>query len=61
MEKRQINIDFTRMGSLVEKYVRDRAVKAGSCITYQQGDKIIRENPRTGEKTYLKSDHSKHR
>lgn len=59
MEKRQVNIDFTRMGSLVEKYVRERAVKAGSCITYQKGDKIIRENPRTGEKIFLEPDYSK--
>lgn len=53
MEKRLVNIDPIRMGNAVATYVRERAVKAGSFITYKEKGQIVRENPRTGEKTVL--------
>ncbi len=53
MEKRLVNIDPIRMGNAVASYVRERAVKAGSFITYKEQGKIVRENPRTGEKVIL--------
>jgi hypothetical protein len=59
MEKRLVNIDPTRMGNAVATYVRERALKSGSFITYKEGGQIVRENPRTGEKVILASSLSK--
>jgi hypothetical protein len=53
MEKKLVNIDFKKSGVAFANYVRARAIKAGSFITYQEEGKIIRENPRTGEKSVL--------
>lgn len=60
MEKRQVNIDFTSVGESVAKFVRERAVKAGSCIIHKQDDKVVREDPRTGKITVLEVYPPKH-
>ena len=59
MEKKLVNIDPNRVGTTVANYVRDQALKTGSFITYKENDKIIRENPRTGEKFILNPNPSK--
>lgn len=59
MEKKLVNIDPRRVGTTVANYVRNHALKTGSFITYKENDKIIRENPRTGEKFILNPNLSK--
>ncbi|NCI49783.1 hypothetical protein GWC95_07610 [Sediminibacterium roseum] len=59
MEKRLVNIDPKRAGIAVANYVREQALKTGSFITYKENGKIIRENPRTGEKFVLDSQSAK--
>ncbi|MBT9485651.1 hypothetical protein [Sediminibacterium sp.] len=61
MEKRQVNIDFTSVGKSVEKFVRERAIKAGSNIIYKQDEKVVSEDPRTGNITVLEVYPPKHR
>ena len=59
MEKSLVNIDPQKVGITVARYVREQALKTGSFITYKENNKIIRENPRTGEKFILSSNLSK--
>ncbi|MBX9780861.1 MAG: hypothetical protein K2X26_10985 [Chitinophagaceae bacterium] len=53
MEEKLVNIDPKRVGLIVANYVRARAIKFGTFITYEENGKVIRENPRTGEKIVL--------
>lgn len=61
MEKRLVNIDPKRAGITVANYVREQALKTGSFITYKENGRIVRENPRNGEKTILNSQPAKHK
>jgi hypothetical protein len=54
MEKPLINIDDEKLRNAIAKNVREKALKAGNCIIYGEGDNIISEDPRTGEKKILK-------
>ena len=60
MEKVRVNINFEQVGTAFEKYVRSKAILAGSSIVYRVDNQIIKEDPRTGEKTILKNTADKH-
>lgn len=47
------------IGKAVEAYVRSRAIRLGSFIVYEENGKIIKEDPRTGQKTVLQSSERK--
>jgi hypothetical protein len=53
MQNAPVNIDMAEMGKAVRAFVRSRAILAGSSIIYQQNDVIIKEDPRTGQKTVI--------
>ncbi len=54
MEKAPVHFDMKAMEKAVPAFVRARAIKAGSCIIYMETGQIIKENPRTGEKTVIR-------
>ncbi len=55
MQNAQVNINFERMGLALQEYVRSKALVAGSNLVYLENDQIIKENPRTGQKTVIKN------
>ena len=59
MEQKQVNFNMTTIGRDVEAFVRSRAIRLGSFIVYEENGKIIKEDPRTGQKTVLHSSESK--
>jgi len=48
-----VNINMAEMGKAVQAYVRSRAIRAGSFIIYQENNVIVKEDPRTGQKTII--------
>ncbi len=50
-----VNIDIEQMATAVQSFVRSRAIKLGSAIIYQDKHQIVREDPRTGQKTVIHS------
>ena len=59
MEQRKVNFDLATIGKAVEAFVRSRAIRLGSYIIYEENGKIIKEDPRTGQKTVLQSSERK--
>jgi hypothetical protein len=59
MEQKQVNFNMATIGRDVEAFVRSRAIRLGSFIVYEENGKIIKEDPRTGQKTVLDSSESK--
>jgi hypothetical protein len=55
MEKGQVNFDFPGVGKAVQAFVRERAIRLGSFIAYEENGNIIKEDPRTGVKTVVKA------
>lgn len=55
MTSSSVNIDFEKMQTALKLFARKRAEKAGSNIIYIQNGKLIKENPKTHQKTILKS------
>jgi hypothetical protein len=55
MEQAQVNFNMATIGKQVEDFVRSRAIRLGSFIVYEENGKIIKEDPRTGQKTVLQS------
>jgi len=53
MEQVKVNFNMATIGKQVEAYVRSRATRLGSFIVYKENGKIIKEDPRTGQKTVL--------
>ena len=53
MDTSDVHFDVKAMEKLVPDFVRERAIKAGSCLIYMEAHQLIREDPRTGEKTIL--------
>ena len=53
MKKSLVNFDGDRFGKAVEAYVRDRAIRKGSFMVYEEDTEIVKEDPRTGKKTVL--------
>ena len=54
METTQVNIDFAVIGASFEKYVRQKALLAGSSIVYAINGLLIEEDPKTLKKIVLK-------
>ena len=54
MERVRVHFDVPKMSKAVQAFVRARAIKHGSFIAYKENGYIVRENPRTGEKTIVK-------
>ena len=59
MEQKQVNFNLATIGKDVEAFVRSRASRLGSFIVYEENGKIIKEDPRTGQKTVLQSSERK--
>ena len=55
MEKAQVNFNMAEMGKAVQAFVRSRAIRLGSFIAYEENGKIIKEDPRTGQKTIVQA------
>ena len=55
MEKAQVNFDTPTMSKAVQAFVRSRAIRLGSFIAYEENGNIIKEDPRTGQKTIVKA------
>ncbi len=55
MESLQVNIDFAVIGKTFEKYVRQKAILAGSNIVYAVNGQLIEEDPRTLKKNVIKA------
>jgi hypothetical protein len=55
MEKAQVNFNMATMGKAVQAFVRSRAIRLGSFIAYVENGNIIKEDPRTGQKTIVKA------
>ena len=53
MDTSDVHFDVKAMEKLVPDFVRERAIKAGSSLIYMEGTRLIREDPRTGEKIIL--------
>ena len=47
------------IGKEMEAFVRSRAIKFGSFVAYEENGKIIKEDPRTGQKTIVQSTQKK--
>ncbi len=43
------------VGKDVEAFVRSKSIQFGSFIAYEENGKIIKEDPRTGQKTVIAS------
>ncbi len=50
-----VHFDMDKMGKAVQAYVRARAIQNGSSIAYLEKGQIVKENPRTGQKTTIKA------
>jgi hypothetical protein len=55
MDKSPVNINMAEMAKAVQAFVRSRAIRSGSAIIYQENVHIVKEDPRTGEKTIISS------
>lgn len=55
MDKSPVNINMVEMAKAVQAFVRTRAIRSGSSIIYQQNNQLIKEDPRTGQKTVVRS------
>jgi hypothetical protein len=55
VKKAPVNIDIGKMGKAVQAYVRSRAIRSGSFLIYQENNVIVKEDPRTGQKTVIPS------
>jgi len=55
MEQAQVNFNMATIGNEVKAFVRSRAIRLDSFIVYELNGQIIKEDPRTGEKTVLQS------
>jgi hypothetical protein len=53
MEKSPVNINMAEMGKAIKAYVRTRAIRSGSFVVYLENNVIIKEDPRTGQKTII--------
>ncbi len=54
MKTKEVKIDFDALSQSMREFIREKAIKAGSTIVYQEGNCLIEENPATGEKKILK-------
>ena len=59
MEQMQVNFNMATIGKDVEAFVRSRAIRLGSYIVYEEDGRIIKEDPRTGQKTVVQSSQKK--
>jgi len=55
MKQAQVNFNLATIGKEVDAFVRSRAIRLGSFIVYEENGKIIKEDPRIGQKTVLES------
>lgn len=55
MEHVKVNFNMATIGKEVEAYVRSRAIKLGSFVVYEEGGQIVQEDPRTGQKTIIRT------
>jgi hypothetical protein len=55
MEHSKVNFNMATIGKELEAYVRSRASQFGSFIAYEENGKIIKEDPRTGQKTVIQA------
>ena len=55
MKKALVNFNMAIMGKAVQAFVRSRAIRLGSFIAYEENGNIIKEDPRTGQKTIVKA------
>jgi hypothetical protein len=53
MEHVNVNFNMATIGKDVEAFVRSKAIQLGSFIAYEENGKIIKEDPRTGQKTVV--------
>ncbi len=53
MEQVNVNFNMATIGKDVEAFVRSKAIQLGSFIAYEENSKIIKEDPRTGQKTVV--------
>ena len=53
MQKSKVNFEFPQMSNAVKAFVRERAIRLGSFIAYEENGVLIKENPRTGQKTVV--------
>lgn len=53
MEKSKVNFNWATVGKEVADFVRARAIEHGSFIVYEEDGKIIKEDPRTEQKTVI--------
>lgn len=55
MEEKEVKIDFDALSQSMRRFIREKAIAAGSSIVYQEDNYLIEENPATGEKKILKT------
>ena len=55
MEHMQVNFNMATIGKDVEAFVRSRAIRLGSFVAYEENGNIVKEDPRTGQKTIIHS------
>jgi hypothetical protein len=55
MEQIPVNFNMATIGKDVEAFVRSRAIRLDSFIIYEEDGNVIKEYPRTGQKTILQS------
>ena len=55
----QVNFNMATIGKEMEAFVRSRAIKLGSFVAYEEDGNIIKEDPRTGQKTIVQSTQKK--
>jgi hypothetical protein len=55
MESTKIIFDMDSFGKALPAFVRERAIRYGSFIVYEENGQLIKEDPRTGKKILLSS------
>lgn len=50
-----VKFNMETIGKDGEAFVRSRAIQPGSFIAYEENGKLIKEDPRTGQKTVVQS------
>ncbi len=55
MEHAKVNFNMATIGKEMEAFVRSRAIQLGSFVVYEENGQIIKEDPRTGQKTIIQS------
>jgi uncharacterized lipoprotein YbaY len=58
-QSNSLHFDMDKLGKAVRAYVRARAIQNGSLIAYVEKGQIVKENPRTGQKTTIKATSNK--